>query len=122
MGTFHSVLSDGFCEGKLKDLRSPFPLDQPLELDGQNFLHDSDLEDIEDDEKPTDEIPEATVDTLRSPLKSPVFGSGFSSPFSPQIPELESMGAVSSIRGTRSVVSGTHLGKVAVLRDITFVT
>lgn len=116
------MLSDGFSEGKLKDLRSPFPLDQPLELDGQNFLHDSDLEDTEDEEELTVEIPEATADTLRSPLKSPMFGSGFSSPFSPQIPELESMGAVSSICGTRSAGSGTHLGKVAVLRDVSFVT
>ncbi|KAF9781707.1 hypothetical protein BJ322DRAFT_1077750 [Thelephora terrestris] len=119
---FRSLLSDGFSEGKLKDLRSPFPLDQPLEWDGHNCLDDSDLEEIEDNENLRVEIPGVTSDNLRSPLKSPVFGSGFCSPFLPQIPELGSTGAVSSICGTRSVGSDTHLGRVAVLRDISFVT
>jgi hypothetical protein len=118
----HPVLSDAFSEGKLKDLRSSFPLDQPTELDVHDFLDDSDLEDVEDDTKLTINIPETASEGPRSPLKSPVFGSGFTSPFSPQISRLGSMGGMSSICATRSLDPSTHLGKVVVLRDISFVT
>jgi hypothetical protein len=118
------VLSDGFSEGKLKDLRSSFPSDQPTELDGHDFLDDSDLEDIEDNAKLTINIPEPTAspEQGRSPLKSPVFGSGFSSPFLPQITRLGNISGTTSICRTRSMDPGTHLGKVVVLRDISFVT
>ena len=56
------MLSDTFSEGKLKDLRSPFPLDQPTELDDYDFLDDGDLENVEDedDAKPPTEISGAT--------------------------------------------------------------
>lgn len=116
------VLSDGFSEGKLKDLRSSFPYDQPTELDGHDFLDDSDLEEIEDDAKLTLNIPEATHEHQRSPLKSPVFGSGFSSPFLPQITRLGNISGTTPTCATRSMDPGTHLGKVVVLRDISFVT
>lgn len=116
------MLSDGFSEGKLKDLRSSFPPDQPTELGGHDFLDDSDLEDIEDDAKLTIKIPEVTHDHQRSPLKSPVFGSGFSSPFLPQITRLGNISGTTSICATRSMDPGSHLGKVVVLRDISYVT
>jgi hypothetical protein len=116
------VLSDSFSEGKLKDLRNSFPLDQPTELDDHDFLDDSDLEDVEDDGKPTIKIPETTSESRKSPLKSPVFGSGFTSSFSPQISRLGSMGDTPSNCATQSVDPGNHLGRVVVLRDISFVT
>ncbi|KAF9649446.1 hypothetical protein BDM02DRAFT_3113878 [Thelephora ganbajun] len=119
---FRSLLSDTFSEGKLKDLGSPFPPDQPTELDGHDFLDDSGLEDVEDDAKLTINIPEATPENWKSSLRSPVPGSGFSPPFSPQISRLGSMGGTSSTCATRSMDPGTHLGKVAVFRDISFVT
>jgi hypothetical protein len=118
----HSVLAGEFIEGKPKDLRSPFPPDQPLELDDHDFLDDSDLEEVEGDVKLTIKIPETAPKNLRSPLKSPGFGSGFPSPFSPQISRFGSMGGMSSICAMRSTDPGTHLGKVVVLRDISFVT
>jgi hypothetical protein len=117
-----SVLSDSFSEGKLKDLRSPFPLDQPTELDDHDFLDDSDLEDVEEDGKPAIEFPEATPDSQKSALKSLVFGSGFTSSFSPQISRLGGMGGMSSDHVTQSIDPGDHLGKVIVLHDISFVT
>jgi len=89
------VLSDTFSEGKLKDLRSSFPLDQPTELDDYDFLDDSDLEDVEDedDAKPPTEMPGATSENRKS-----------------------------SVCATQSMDPGTHFGKVVVLRDISFVT
>ena len=76
------MLSDRFSEGKLKDLRSSFPPDQPTELDDHDFLDDNDLEHVEDDAKVTTEIPDVTWSTD----------------------------------------PGTHLGKIVVLRDVSFVT
>ena len=104
------MLSDTFSEGKLKDLRGLFPLDQPTELDDHSFLNDNDLEDVDDDAQPTIKIPETTSENRGPPFKSPVLGSGFTSPFSLQVSRLGSMDP------------GTHLGKVVVLRDISFVT
>jgi hypothetical protein len=115
------VLSDGFSEGKLRDLRSPFPPDQPTELDGHDFIDDSDLEDIEDDTKLTINVPD-TPEHRKSPLKSPVFGSGFSSPFSPQITRPGNISGTATICAIGSMDPGTRLGKVVVLRDISFVT
>jgi len=116
----HLVLSNMFSEGKLKDLRSPFPLGQPTELDDRDFLDASNLEDVEDD---TDiKIPGAIPENTRSPLDSPVFGSGFTSLFSPHVYQLGSMGSVSPARATQSMDPGTHLGKIVVIYDISFVT
>lgn len=114
------VLSNGFSEGKLTDLRGSFPSDQPTELDGHDFLDDSDLEEIEDNTKLTISIPETTPEHRTSPFKSPAFGSGFSSPFLPQIAGLGSVGAMTSSRA--ALDPSTYLGKVVVLRDISFVT
>ena len=128
------MLSDTFSEGKLKDLRGPFPSDQPTELDDHGFLDDHDLEDVDDDgeaglttETPhlTAKTPEATPEGPRTPSKNPIFGSGFTSLFLPEIePRLKNTGVVSPIRSTRLVDPGTHLGKgkVVVLRDVSFVT
>ena len=149
------MLSDSFSEGKLKDLRGPFPLDQPTELDPHGFLYDSDLEDVDDDAKPTAEVPETTPENRGSPLKSSIFGTGFVSQFAPQISQSGSEGDKSSIFTAQSegpagsgsssqsvprisqsgsagdkssiftippVDPNTHLGKVVVLRDISFVT
>ena len=118
----HSVLSDAFSERELKDLRGSFPLDHPTELDDHDFLDDSGLEDVEDGVKLVVKISETASDDRRSSLKSPVFDSGFTPPFLPQISRLGSMGGISSISPTRSMDPGTHLGKVVVLRDISFVT
>lgn len=109
-----SVLSDGFSEGKLRDLRCFFPPDQPAELDGHDFLDDSDLEDIEDDAKLAMNTPELQ----KSPVKGPVFGSGFASAFSLQFTSFGNTGGT----GSQSTDPGAHLGKVVVLRDIAFVT
>lgn len=117
-----SVLSDGFSEGKLKDLRSSFPSDQPTELDDYDFLDDGDLEDIEDDVKLIINIPEATPENRRSPLKSPGSSSGLSPPLSQQITRLGNTGGMTSICATWSMDPGTHLGKVVVLPDISYVT
>ena len=117
-----SVLSDRFSEGKLKDLSSSFPPDQPTELDSHEILDDSDLEDIEEDAKLTISISEATSEYRGSLLKSPIFSTGFSSSFEPQITRLGNIGGTTSICSTRSVGPDTHLGKVVVLRDISFVT
>ena len=128
------MLSDTFSEGKLKDLRSSFPSDQPTELDDHGFLDDNDLEDVDDDgeAEPTTETPQPTVRTPditlegpRTPSKNPMFGSGFVSVFSPKIePRLENTALISPNHSTRSVNPGTHLGKgkVVVLRDVSFVT
>ena len=116
------MLSDGFSEGKLKDLRSSFPLDQPTELDDHNFLDNSGLGDVEDDTKLTIKIPDAPPENRRPPLKSPGFGSGFASLFSPQISRLGSTGSMSPTCATQSMDPGTRLGKIVVLRDVSFVT
>ena len=119
----HPVLSDTFSEGKLKDLRDPFPSDQPTELEDHGFLDDNDLEDVEDNAELNTEAPETAPKEPRLPLKDPVFGSGFASTFSPDLePRPENAGVVSPIRSTSSVGPGTHLGKVVVLRDVSFVT
>ena len=135
------MLSDTFSEGKLKDLRGSFPSDQPTELDDHDFLDDNDLEDVDDDPvaEPAATIPQldaktshltaGTPETIpegpRTPSKNPAFGSGFASTFSPVL-ELrpENTGVASPVLSTRSVDPGTHLGmgKVVVLRDISFVT
>ena len=128
------MLSDTFSEGKLKDLRGSFPSDQPTELDDHGFLDDNDLEDVDDDgeaglttetPQPTTEEPETTPEGPKTPSMNPMFGSGFTSVFSPEIkPRLKSTDVVSSTRSTQPVDPGTHLGKgkVVVLRDISFVT
>jgi len=126
------VLSDTFSEGKLKDLHGPFPSDQPAELDDHGFLDDDDLEDIENGgeliaktAEPTVKVVETAPEEPRASLKSPVFGSGFASVFSPEFePRLKNTVAVSPILSTPSVDPGTHLGKgkVVVLRDVSFVT
>lgn len=116
------MLSDAFSEGELKDLRGCFPLDHPTELDNHDFLDDSDLEDIEDGARPAVRVPETSSEDLRSSLKNPLFGSGFISPLSPQVSRPGSMGGMSSICSSRSVDPGAHLGKVVVLRDVSFMT
>ena len=119
----HPVLSDTFSEGKLKDLRDPFPSDQPTELDDHGFLDDNDLEDVDDGAEPTAKTPETTPEQSRMPFNGPVFGSRFTSAFSPELePRPKNMGVVSPIRSERSVDPGAHLGKVVVLRDVPFVT
>lgn len=120
-----SVLSDAFSEGKLKDLRGPFPSDQPTELDGHDFFDDGDLEYVEDDAKLTTKLPETSSESPKPQLKSPVFGSGFTSSFSPQVSRPGSMSGISSVchTTTRSAdLPGTHLGKVVVLHDVSLVT
>lgn len=116
------MFSDKFSEGKLKDLRDSFPLDHPTELDDHDLLDDSDLEDVEDDEGLITKTPKAASENRRSPLRNPMFGSGFTSPFLQQTSQLGSVGGMSSIRPAQSVDPGTHLGKVVVLRDTSFVT
>ena len=116
------MFSDKFSEGKLKDLRDFFPLDHPTELDDHDLLDDSDLEDVEDGEGLITETPKTALEDRRSPLRNPTLSSGFTSPFLQSISQLGSVGGVSSIRPTQSVDPGTHLGKVVVLRDISFVT
>lgn len=116
------MLSGAFSEGKIKDLRSSFPLDQPTELDDHHFLDDGDLEDVEDDAKLPIEIPDATSENRNSPLKGPIFALGFTSTFLPQITRLWGTDSMPSVCATRSMDPGTHLGKVVVLRDISFVT
>jgi len=120
------VLSDTFSEGKLKDLRSSFPLDQPTELDDRDFLDDSDLEDVEDDANPPIEIPGGMSEDQKSPLKSPMLDPVFTSPLLRQISRLAIGrlvdGSAPSVCTTQSMDPGTHLGKVVVLHDIPFVT
>lgn len=89
------VLSDGFSEGKLKDLRSPFPSDKPTVLDDRDILDDGDLENAEEDVK-------------------------FN--VSPQTSQLGSTGDLPSIYTLRPSNPGAHLGKVVVLCDIPFAT
>ena len=116
------MLSDTYSEGKLKDLQSPFPLDQSTELDNRDFLDDSDLEDVEDDTELPVEIPDATSEDPKSSSKNPMFSPGFTSALSPQIPRVGSMDDTSSTGAAQSMDPGTHLGNVVVLRDISFVT
>lgn len=116
------VLSDSFSEGKLKDLRGPFPPDQPTELDNHDFLHDNDLEEIVDDAQPTTEIPTTTSEGRGSPSKSQIFGSAFASSFSLGVSQLGSSDGKSPVCAAQSLDPGTHLGKVVVLHDISFVT
>ena len=101
----------------MRDLRASFPLDQPTESDDRDFLDGNDLEDVKDDARP-----ETTSENQMSPLKSPAFVPGLTSPLPPQISRLGSMGNISSICDTPSVDPGNHLGKVVVLRDVPFVT
>jgi len=119
------VLSDTFSEGKLKDLRGPFPFDQPTELDDRDFLDDSDLEDVEDDANPPIEIPGGTLENQNSPPKSPILDPVFTSPLLRQISRLaigRLVDGTPSACATQSMDPGTHLGKVVVLHDIPFVT
>jgi len=119
----HPVLSDTFSEGKLKDLRDPFPSDQPTELEDHGFLDDTDLEDVDDDMELNNKAPETAPKEPRLPSRDPVFGSGSASTFSPDLePRSENAGIVSPIRSTPSVEPGAHLGKVVVLRDVSFTT
>lgn len=111
------MLSDTFSEGKLKDLGGPFPPDQPTELDDRDFLDGGDLEEVEEDGKLTIKIPDITLENRKSPLKSPVLGPRLTSLFS-----FGSMSGVPSACATWSMDPGTRLGKVVVLRDISFVT
>ena len=121
-GISYTVLSDTFSEGKLKDLRSSFPQGHPTELDDHDFLDDSDLEDVEDNAKSTIQTPEAISDNQKSPLKSPGLDFGIFSSSQPRISWLESMGGTSPMCTTWSVDPDAKLGKVIVLRDISFVT
>ena len=116
----HPVLSDTFSEGKLKDLQGSFPSDQPAELDDHGFLDDNDLEDIDDDAELTTKA-ETTPEASRTPLEGSAFPFTFLSKLEPQ---LKNTGVVPPIHSTRSVDTGTHLGKgrVVVLRDVPFVT
>ena len=119
------MFSDTFSEGKLKDLRSSFPLDQPTELDDSDFLDDSDLEDVEDDANPPVEIPGGIPENQKSPLESPILDPVFTSPLLRQISRLaigRLVDGTPSVCTTQSMDPGTHLGKVVVLHDIPFVT
>ena len=117
------MLSDTFSEGKLKDLRSSFPLDQPTELDDGDFLDDSDLEDVEDDTKLPIEVPGGASEDRKPPLKSSTLDPVFTSPLLQQISRLGRLvDGMPSACATQPMDPGTHLGKVVVLHDIPFVT
>jgi len=126
------VLSDTFSEGKLKDLRGPFPSDQPTELDNHGFLDDNDLENVDDSADLTVGTPQPTAKTTEItpvkpgvPSKNTIYGIELTPAFSPGFGFwFENVGAVPPNRPTQPVDSGTHLGKgkVVVLRDVSFVT